>query len=119
MATLKLPVHIVFFFVHKICLSPRSKRINKIWLFHVGWHRVPDHLMTKETCIEAVRMEPRCLADVPDQFKTQEMCDKAVAMYPYSLEYVPDRLKTEEMCEKAVEEGPWLLEYVPDHFKTQ
>ena len=58
------------------------------------WIKVtPDHLKKKETCIEAVRIEPRSLACSPDRFKTQEMCNEAVPIYPYLLGYVSGILR--------------------------
>ena len=48
---------------------------------------------------------PRWIIEIPNHLKTKEMCIETVRIEPLSLAYDPYNLTTQEMCEKAVEKG--------------
>ena len=79
---------------------------------------VPEHLMTAEICLEAVKTDACALNAVPDKLMTAELCLEAVKNYGDALMFVPDKLRTAELCLEAVMQDGSALEYVPENLKT-
>jgi hypothetical protein len=86
---------------------------------------VPDHLLTYEMCLEAVKCEEQtnlAIEWVPDRFHTYELSCEAVSnpvqFYSSALEFVKNQFKTKELCLKAIELHTDAINHLPYTLKT-
>lgn len=79
---------------------------------------VPDNLIDKEMCLEAVKNYAWAMNCVPDDIKNYSFCFEAVKNNSEALRFVPELLLDREICLEAVRQYGGTLEYVPEELKT-
>lgn len=78
---------------------------------------VPDHYLTAEICMDAVKQNGMNIEHVPSRFMTEDIIRVAIENAPLASLFVRDKLTT-EMWMDVVSRNGMALNYVPTALKT-
>ncbi len=86
--------------------------------------KIPEHLLTEEVCLIAVRHNIRekgtVLVDIPRDLITQKICDQAFETSIRSIKGIPDEYVTEDMLVALAKEAPWdLKDHFPERLRSE
>jgi hypothetical protein len=78
---------------------------------------IPEELLDRELCLEAVKKDGMSLGYVPRKLRDRELCQEAVRQNGLSLKHIPELLRDREMCHEATRQDGMALRFVPIEFR--